>query len=136
MATNFRAAMSKMAILGQSRADLTDCSGNPFLVSRRCQAINYNSLEVIPTPKPVPDSPSLPAGKTPADIEAAVSIIPRTRWHIECRMIFHCSARVRHSRLSRRHQVICPNLLNYTVVYVPTGPATSVAPVYVLRYLG
>ncbi|KAJ7800956.1 heme peroxidase, partial [Mycena olivaceomarginata] len=40
MATNFRAAMSKMAILGQSRADLTDCSGNPFPVSRRCQAIN------------------------------------------------------------------------------------------------
>ncbi|KAJ7307634.1 manganese peroxidase 1 [Mycena albidolilacea] len=58
MATNFRAAMSKMAILGQSRADLTDCS------------------EVIPTPKPVSDSPSLPAGKTPADIEAACSSAP------------------------------------------------------------
>ncbi|KAJ7816417.1 hypothetical protein B0H14DRAFT_1396291 [Mycena olivaceomarginata] len=66
MATNSRAAMSKMAILGQSRADLTDCSG------------------VIPTPKPVPDSPSLRDGKTPADIEAAASIIPRTRWLMEC----------------------------------------------------
>jgi hypothetical protein len=40
MATNIRAAMSKMAILGQSRADLTDCPGNPSPVSRRCQAIN------------------------------------------------------------------------------------------------
>ncbi|KAJ7817415.1 manganese peroxidase 1 [Mycena leptocephala] len=58
MATKFRAAMSKMAILGQSRFLLTDCS------------------EVIPTPKPVSDSPSLPAGKTLADIQAACSATP------------------------------------------------------------
>ncbi|KAJ7829319.1 heme peroxidase [Mycena olivaceomarginata] len=82
MATNFRAAMSKMAILGQSRADLTDCS------------------EVIPTPKPVPDSPSLPDGKTPADIEAACSSAP------------------------------------FPPLTAAPGPATSVDPVYVLRYLG
>jgi cytochrome c peroxidase len=51
----FRAAMSKMAIIGHSRANMVDCS------------------DVIPMPKPLVGSPHLPAGKTMADIEQAVS---------------------------------------------------------------
>ncbi|KAJ6532871.1 versatile peroxidase VPS1 [Mycena vulgaris] len=58
MATKFRAAMAKMAILGQDRNLLTDCS------------------EVIPTPKPVSDSPTLPAGKTLADIQVSCHVSP------------------------------------------------------------
>ncbi|KAJ6571094.1 manganese peroxidase isozyme precursor [Mycena capillaripes] len=58
MTTKFRAAMSKMAILGQSRDLLTDCS------------------EVIPTPKSVSTTPTLPAGKTLDDIEASCSSTP------------------------------------------------------------
>ncbi|KAJ6532873.1 heme peroxidase [Mycena vulgaris] len=58
MATKFRAAMAKMAILGQDRNLLTDCS------------------EVIPTPKSVSDSPTLPAGKTLADIQASCEATP------------------------------------------------------------
>ncbi|KAJ7144200.1 manganese peroxidase isozyme precursor [Mycena epipterygia] len=58
MASNFRAAMSKMAILGQSRNLLTDCS------------------EVIPTPKPVTGTPTLPAGKSLSDIQAACQATP------------------------------------------------------------
>ncbi|KAJ7154963.1 versatile peroxidase VPS1 [Mycena crocata] len=58
MATKFRAAMAKMAILGQNRYLLTDCS------------------EVIPTPKALSGTPTLPAGKTPADIQAACSATP------------------------------------------------------------
>ncbi|KAJ7203244.1 heme peroxidase [Mycena pura] len=58
MASKFRAAMSKLAIVGQSRYLLTDCS------------------DVIPTPKAVTGSPTLPAGKSAADIQAACSATP------------------------------------------------------------
>jgi len=54
----FRAAMSKMAIIGHSRANMVDCS------------------DVIPMPKPLVGSPHLPAGKTMADIEQACSTAP------------------------------------------------------------
>jgi hypothetical protein len=53
----FRAAMSKMAIIGHNRANMVDCS------------------DVIPVPKPVVGTPHLPAGKTMADIEQAVSLV-------------------------------------------------------------
>ncbi|THV02690.1 manganese peroxidase isozyme precursor [Dendrothele bispora CBS 962.96] len=58
MATKFRAAMSKMAILGQKRSALIDCS------------------DVIPVPKPNAKTPSLPAGKTMHDIEKSCLIKP------------------------------------------------------------
>ncbi|KAJ7155167.1 putative versatile peroxidase [Mycena filopes] len=53
MQTEFRAAMSKMALIGQNRAKMVDCS------------------DVIPVPKPVVGKAHLPAGKTMADIEQA-----------------------------------------------------------------
>ncbi|KAJ7666360.1 manganese peroxidase isozyme precursor [Mycena rosella] len=58
MAANFRAAMAKMAILGQDRNLLTDCS------------------EVIPTPKAVSNTPTLPAGKSRTDIQGSCSATP------------------------------------------------------------
>ncbi|KAF7349708.1 Peroxidase [Mycena sanguinolenta] len=51
--TEFRAAMAKMAIIGQNRAKMIDCS------------------DVIPIPKPVIGKAHLPAGKTMDDIEQA-----------------------------------------------------------------
>ncbi|KAJ7054179.1 putative versatile peroxidase [Mycena amicta] len=58
MQTEFRAAMSKMAIIGHNRANMVDCS------------------DVIPVPKAVVGKPHLPAGKTMADIEQACSSAP------------------------------------------------------------
>ncbi|KAJ7291753.1 heme peroxidase [Mycena rebaudengoi] len=58
MTSKFRAAMSKMATLGQIRLLLTDCS------------------DVIPLPKPLTTKPFLPAGKTLKDIEAACKATP------------------------------------------------------------
>ncbi|KAJ6563979.1 manganese peroxidase isozyme precursor [Mycena capillaripes] len=58
MTTKFRAAMSKLATLGQIRELLTDCS------------------DVIPTAAPLTKGPSLPAGKSMADIQAACKATP------------------------------------------------------------
>ncbi|KAJ7249934.1 heme peroxidase [Mycena rebaudengoi] len=58
MTSKFRAAMSKMATLGQLTFLLTDCS------------------DVIPVPKPLTTKPFLPAGKTLKDIEAACKATP------------------------------------------------------------
>ncbi|KAF7360776.1 Peroxidase [Mycena venus] len=49
----FKAAMSKMATIGNDRSKMVDCS------------------DVIPVPKPVVGTPHLPAGKTMNDIEQA-----------------------------------------------------------------
>lgn len=55
MQTKFRAAMSKLATLGQIRGLLTDCS------------------DVIPVPShPLAKGASLPAGKTMGDLQASV----------------------------------------------------------------
>ncbi|KAF7348922.1 Peroxidase [Mycena venus] len=51
--TEFRAAMAKMAVIGQNTAKMIDCS------------------DVIPVPKPVTGKAHLPAGKSMADIEQA-----------------------------------------------------------------
>uniref|UniRef100_A0A0W0FW77 Peroxidase n=1 Tax=Moniliophthora roreri TaxID=221103 RepID=A0A0W0FW77_MONRR len=51
--STFKAAMKKLALLGQNQNELIDCS------------------EVIPVPKPVTDSPHLPAGLNQNDIEQA-----------------------------------------------------------------
>ena len=52
MAASFKAAMSKLAILGHNRASLTDCS------------------EVVPVPKPAVKKPaSFPASTSPKDLE-------------------------------------------------------------------
>jgi cytochrome c peroxidase len=53
MASSFRAAMQKMAILGHSRASLIDCS------------------DVIPVPPKINNTPHFPAGKTRKDVEQA-----------------------------------------------------------------
>ncbi|KAJ7477706.1 heme peroxidase [Mycena latifolia] len=58
MTTKFRAAMSKMATLGQIREFLTDCS------------------DVIPVPMPLTTKPFLPAGKTLKDVQAACKASP------------------------------------------------------------
>ena len=50
----FKAAMDKLATLGQNRAAMVDCS------------------DVIPVPKPVVGKAHLPAGQTQSDIEQAV----------------------------------------------------------------
>ncbi|KAJ6598187.1 putative versatile peroxidase [Mycena vulgaris] len=54
----FAAAMAKMAIIGQDKSKMVDCS------------------DVIPVPKPLVGSPHLPAGKTMADIEQACAASP------------------------------------------------------------
>ena len=51
---SFKAAMTKLSVLGQNLAYLTDCS------------------DVIPIPKPVIGTAHLPAGSTLKDIEASV----------------------------------------------------------------
>ncbi|GLB44307.1 putative the amino acid sequence converted into a structural homology model presents the general folding and conserved residues forming the active site and substrate oxidation sites of a [Lyophyllum shimeji] len=56
--SRFRAAMAKLATLGQVRSLLTDCS------------------DVIPVPAALKKTPTLPAGKTMADIEAACKATP------------------------------------------------------------
>jgi hypothetical protein len=56
--SQFRAAMAKLATLGQVRAFLTDCS------------------DVIPVPPTLKKTPTLPAGKTMGDIEAACKATP------------------------------------------------------------
>ncbi|KAF8063951.1 heme peroxidase [Lyophyllum atratum] len=56
--SKFRAAMSKLATLGQNRAFLTDCS------------------DVIPVPPTLKKTPTLPAGKIMADIQAACNATP------------------------------------------------------------
>nr|AFR44747.1 manganese peroxidase 2 [Volvariella volvacea] len=58
MAADFRAAMSKLAILGQDRTKLIDCS------------------EVIPSTKTVSTRPHLPAGQTESDVEQACAASP------------------------------------------------------------
>ncbi|KAJ7062171.1 manganese peroxidase 3 [Mycena amicta] len=58
MQTNFRAAMSKLALLGQNRASLIDCS------------------DVIPVPPTLVPRPHLPAGLTMANIEQACASSP------------------------------------------------------------
>ncbi|TFK33106.1 manganese peroxidase isozyme precursor [Crucibulum laeve] len=58
MVSRFRAAMSKLATLGQFRLLMTDCS------------------DVIPVPKPLLKATTLPAGKTNADIEASCKSTP------------------------------------------------------------
>ncbi|ESK91435.1 manganese peroxidase [Moniliophthora roreri MCA 2997] len=58
MQTRFRDAMSKLALLGQKRENLVDCS------------------EIIPTPKTLTSKPFLPAGKSMKDIEPACSATP------------------------------------------------------------
>ncbi|KAJ7131840.1 heme peroxidase [Mycena crocata] len=58
MTRKFRAAMSKLATLGQIRALLTDCS------------------DVIPVAPPLAKTPSLPAGKSISDIQAACQATP------------------------------------------------------------
>ncbi|KAJ7090954.1 heme peroxidase [Mycena crocata] len=58
MTSKFRTAMSKMAILGQRRPLLTDCS------------------DVIPVPKPLATKPFLPAGKTMKNVEVACHASP------------------------------------------------------------
>jgi hypothetical protein len=54
----FKAAMSKLAVLGQDTSKMVDCS------------------DVIPVPAPLPAGagPHLPPGMTMKDIEAAVSV--------------------------------------------------------------
>ncbi|KAJ7909609.1 putative versatile peroxidase [Mycena leptocephala] len=54
----FRAAMSKMAVIGHNRANMVDCS------------------DVIPVPPPLVGKPHLPAGKKMADIEQACHTAP------------------------------------------------------------
>ncbi|KAF7303599.1 Peroxidase [Mycena indigotica] len=58
MQTNFRAAMSKLAILGQDRSSLIDCS------------------DVIPIPPPLVGHPHLPAGVSPSAVEQACATSP------------------------------------------------------------
>ncbi|KAF7335796.1 Peroxidase [Mycena venus] len=58
MTTKFRAAMSKMATLGQIRGLLTDCS------------------DVIPVPPTLTTKPFLPAGKTLKDVQVACHASP------------------------------------------------------------
>ncbi|KAJ6550426.1 heme peroxidase [Mycena vulgaris] len=58
MTSKFRKAMAKLATLGQIREFLTDCS------------------DVIPTAPPLTKAPSLPAGKSMGDIEAACKATP------------------------------------------------------------
>ncbi|KAM5530526.1 hypothetical protein V8D89_015803 [Ganoderma adspersum] len=59
MVTKFEAAMAKLATLGQDPAELTDCS------------------EVIPVPASVQlPAPTLPAGKSLADVQAACAATP------------------------------------------------------------
>ena len=56
MVSSFEAVMSKLATLGQTPSDLVDCS------------------DVIPSPAAITvPSPTLPAGKSLADVQAAVS---------------------------------------------------------------
>ncbi|KAJ7837997.1 heme peroxidase [Mycena olivaceomarginata] len=58
MTTKFRAAMAKMATLGQNRNSLTDCS------------------DVIPVPKTLTTKLFLPAGKTHKDVQVACHATP------------------------------------------------------------
>ena len=59
MVRRFEAAMAKMTVLGNDVSTLTDCS------------------EVIPVPKAVKlPAPTLPAGKSLADIQASVRFPP------------------------------------------------------------
>ncbi|KAJ7598760.1 heme peroxidase [Mycena floridula] len=58
MTSAFRAAMSKMATLGQIRSFLTDCS------------------DVIPVPKALTKAPTFPAGQTRANVEVACRASP------------------------------------------------------------
>ncbi|KAJ7927044.1 manganese peroxidase isozyme precursor, partial [Mycena leptocephala] len=58
MTQKFRAAMSKLATLGQIRELLTDCS------------------DVIPTARPLTKGPHLPAGKKLSDIQSACNATP------------------------------------------------------------
>ncbi|KAF7303556.1 Peroxidase [Mycena indigotica] len=58
MANAFKAAMAKLAVIGQNTAKMIDCS------------------DVIPVPKPVVGKPHLPAGKTMNDVEQACGTAP------------------------------------------------------------
>ena len=55
MTTAFKAAMAKLAVIGQDPSQMVDCS------------------ELIPTPPPFTGAAHLPAGLTMNDIEQAVS---------------------------------------------------------------
>jgi hypothetical protein len=79
MTTKFRAAMSKMATLGQIRELLTDCSG-AHLIRRSVfctRKLIDSPSDVIPVPPTITTKPFLPAGKTLKDVEVAVRLIHR-----------------------------------------------------------
>ncbi|KAK7445710.1 fungal class II heme-containing peroxidase [Stygiomarasmius scandens] len=58
MQSEFKAAMLKLSLVGQNQRQLIDCS------------------EVIPVPRPVTNSPHLPASKTPRDVERSCAFSP------------------------------------------------------------
>ncbi|KAF7303568.1 Peroxidase [Mycena indigotica] len=58
MTSAFKAAMAKMAVIGQNTNKMIDCS------------------DVIPVPKPLVGKPHLPAGKTMRDVQPACNISP------------------------------------------------------------
>jgi hypothetical protein len=62
MQNDFKAAMLKMSIIGQNRANMVDCS------------------DVIPQPPPLNNKPHLPAGLSMGNIEQAVR--PSLIWNL------------------------------------------------------
>ena len=62
MVAKFEAVMAKLAVLGQDPSTLVDCS------------------DIIPVPANTAlPPPTLPAGKSLADVEVAVRVLPRCR---------------------------------------------------------
>jgi hypothetical protein len=75
MTSKFRAAMSKMATLGQIRGLLTDCSGTTHFSDRDLERMLTLPADVIPVPATLTTKPFLPAGKTVKDVQVAVRLI-------------------------------------------------------------
>ena len=85
MMAAFRDAMAKMAVLGQDRSQLVDCS------------------EVIPDPQPVKNRPHYPAGFDINDIEQAVRIFYSSSYCPVAPLLIYAHAIVRCPTLPDAH---------------------------------
>jgi hypothetical protein len=133
MTTKFRAAMAKMATLGQNRNFLTDCSGAHLLSDIPLTTAKV-APDVIPVPKTLTTKPFLPAGKTHKDVQVAVRRIYLIATASLIVFVLFSATRLPSRFLLpspvRLHLLLCVLFTgSLTGISLSPGPATSVAPV-------
>ena len=114
MTAAFKAAMAKLAVVGQDTSKMVDCSEViPSTFSDEGLKFRFWSFCIVPPPLPAGVVPMFPAGLSNKDIEQAVSYLITFLSNIFC---------------NRIPVLQCASAPFPTLPTAP-GPATSVAPV-------